>query len=104
MSEPVLEISRVTMRFGGLRALADFNLRMVPGELVGMIGPNGAGKTTAFNAVTGVYTPTEGDVIVAGERVNGLRPHQICIRGVARTFQNIRLFRQLSALDNVRVA
>jgi branched-chain amino acid transport system ATP-binding protein len=104
VSEAVLEVSRVTMRFGGLRALADFDLRMVPGELVGMIGPNGAGKTTAFNAVTGVYTPTEGDVKVAGERVNGLRPHQICTRGVARTFQNIRLFRQLSALDNVRVA
>ena len=104
MSEPVLELSHVTMRFGGLRALGDFNLRMEPGELVGMIGPNGAGKTTAFNAVTGVYTPTEGDVRVAGERVNGLRPHQICTRGVARTFQNIRLFRELSALDNVRIA
>ncbi len=104
MSGPVLDVSHVTMRFGGLRALGDFNLRMVAGELVGMIGPNGAGKTTAFNAVTGVYTPTEGEVRVAGERVNGLRPHQICIRGVARTFQNIRLFRQLSALDNVRVA
>ncbi len=104
MSEPVLDVSHVTMRFGGLRALSDFNLRMLPGELVGMIGPNGAGKTTAFNAVTGVYTPTEGEVRVAGERVNGLRPHQICTRGVARTFQNIRLFKQLSALDNVRVA
>jgi branched-chain amino acid transport system ATP-binding protein len=104
VSEPVLQLGHVTMRFGGLRALSDFNLTMVPGELVGLIGPNGAGKTTAFNAVTGVYTPTEGDVLVAGQRVNGLRPHQICIRGVARTFQNIRLFRELSALDNVRVA
>ena len=104
MSEPVLHISGVTMRFGGLRALGDFNLSMVPGELVGMIGPNGAGKTTAFHAVTGVYTPTEGEIRVTGEKVNGLRPHEICIRGVARTFQNIRLFKQLSALDNVRVA
>jgi branched-chain amino acid transport system ATP-binding protein len=104
VSEPALQLTHVTMRFGGLRALSDFNLRMEPGELVGMIGPNGAGKTTAFNAVTGVYVPTEGEVRVAGERVNGLRPHQICIRGVARTFQNIRLFRELSALDNVRVA
>ena len=66
------------MRFGGLKALSDFNLVMAPGELVGLIGPNGAGKTTAFNAITGVYTPTEGDVRVAGERVNGRRPHQIC--------------------------
>ena len=77
---------------------------MRPGELVGLIGPNGAGKTTAFNAITGVYQPTEGDVRVGGERVNGRRPHQICARGVARTFQNIRLFRELTALDNVRVA
>jgi branched-chain amino acid transport system ATP-binding protein len=92
------------MRFGGLRALAAFDLVVRAGELVGLIGPNGAGKTTAFNAITGVYVPTEGEVRVAGERVNGLRPHEICARGVARTFQNIRLFRQLSALDNVRIA
>ncbi|HEX9241300.1 MAG TPA: ABC transporter ATP-binding protein [Anaeromyxobacter sp.] len=92
------------MRFGGLRALATFHLVVGPGELVGLIGPNGAGKTTAFNAITGVYVPTEGEVRVGGERVNGLRPHEICARGVARTFQNIRLFRELSALDNVRIA
>ncbi len=104
MSANPLEVSRVTMRFGGLKALADFSLTMRPGELVGLIGPNGAGKTTAFNAITGVYEPTEGDVTVGGERVNGLRPHQICARGVARTFQNIRLFKQLTALDNVRIA
>ncbi|HSN15849.1 MAG TPA: ATP-binding cassette domain-containing protein, partial [Anaeromyxobacteraceae bacterium] len=91
------------MTFGGLKALAGFELALQAGELVGLIGPNGAGKTTAFNAITGVYAPTEGDVLVGGERVNGLRPHQICARGVARTFQNIRLFRELSALDNVRV-
>ncbi len=99
-----LEIDGVTMRFGGLKALSAFSLTMRPGELVGLIGPNGAGKTTAFNAVTGVYTPTEGEVRVAGERVNGRRPHEICARGVARTFQNIRLFRELTALDNVRIA
>ncbi|HET9553097.1 MAG TPA: ABC transporter ATP-binding protein [Anaeromyxobacteraceae bacterium] len=99
-----LEVKNVTMRFGGLKALSEFNLTMAPGELVGLIGPNGAGKTTAFNAITGVYEPTEGDVVLAGERVNGQRPHQICAKGVARTFQNIRLFKQLSALDNVRVA
>jgi branched-chain amino acid transport system ATP-binding protein len=104
MSTPVLELRAVTMRFGGLKALAAFDLALRPGELVGLIGPNGAGKTTAFNAITGVYAPTEGAVSVAGELVNGLRPHQICARGVARTFQNIRLFRELTALDNVRIA
>jgi branched-chain amino acid transport system ATP-binding protein len=104
MSHAALEVTRVTMRFGGLKALADFSLSLRPGELVGLIGPNGAGKTTAFNAITGVYQPSDGDVLVGGERVNGLRPHQICARGVARTFQNIRLFRELTALDNVRIA
>jgi len=99
-----LEIDGVTMQFGGLKALADFRLTMRPGELVGLIGPNGAGKTTAFNAITGVYTPTSGEVRVGGERVNGKKPHQICAKGVARTFQNIRLFRDLTALDNVRIA
>jgi branched-chain amino acid transport system ATP-binding protein len=101
---PALELRGVSMIFGGLRALADFSLALRPGELVGLIGPNGAGKTTAFNAITGVYAPTRGDVVVDGVRVNGLRPHQICARGVARTFQNIRLFRELTALDNVRIA
>jgi len=104
MSANSLEVSRVTMRFGGLKALSEFSLELRPGELVGLIGPNGAGKTTAFNAITGVYAPTEGDVVVGGVRVNGLRPHQICGKGVARTFQNIRLFKQLTALDNVRIA
>jgi branched-chain amino acid transport system ATP-binding protein len=99
-----LELAHVTVRFGGLKALSDFNLAMRPGELVGLIGPNGAGKTTAFNAITGVYAPTEGEVRVGGAIVNGRRPHQICGLGVARTFQNIRLFRELTALDNVRIA
>jgi len=103
-AEPVLEARGVTVQFGGLRALADFDLSLLPRELVGLIGPNGAGKTTAFNAITGAYAPTLGEVRVAGQRVNGFRPHQICARGVARTFQNIRLFKELSALDNVRVA
>jgi branched-chain amino acid transport system ATP-binding protein len=101
---PVLEARRVTMRFGGLAALSDFDLSLCPGELVGLIGPNGAGKTTAFNAITGVYAPTSGEVVLGGEVVNGLRPHAICARGVARTFQNVRLFKDLSAFDNVRVA
>jgi branched-chain amino acid transport system ATP-binding protein len=99
-----LEVKNVTMRFGGLKALSDFNLTMQAGELVGLIGPNGAGKTTAFNAITGVYMPSEGEVRVAGELVNAQRPHEICGQGVARTFQNIRLFKQLTALDNVRIA
>ncbi|HET9595437.1 MAG TPA: ABC transporter ATP-binding protein [Anaeromyxobacteraceae bacterium] len=92
------------MQFGGLKALQNFTLALRPRELVGLIGPNGAGKTTAFNAITGVYPPTSGEVYVAGEKVNGRRPHQICMRGIARTFQNIRLFKELTALDNVRVA
>ena len=104
MSEPVLDARKVTMQFGGLKALSEFDLTLFPRELVGMIGPNGAGKTTAFNAITGVYPPTSGDVVLAGERVNGRRPHQICKLGIARTFQNIRLFKELTALDNVRVA
>ena len=103
MSAP-LEVDKVIMRFGGLKALSEFTLTMQPGELVGLIGPNGAGKTTAFNAITGVYVPTEGEVKVAGARVNDEKPHQICARGVARTFQNIRLFKQLTALDNVCIA
>ena len=101
---PVLEARQVAMLFGGLKALAGFDLSIRARELVGLIGPNGAGKTTAFNAITGVYPPTAGDVLVCGERVNGKKPHQICVLGVARTFQNIRLFRELTALDNVRVA
>jgi branched-chain amino acid transport system ATP-binding protein len=104
MTTPVLEARGVTLQFGGLKALAEFDLTLMPRELVGLIGPNGAGKTTAFNGITGVYPPTSGDVFVAGERVNGKRPHQICMAGVARTFQNIRLFKQLTAIDNVRVA
>jgi branched-chain amino acid transport system ATP-binding protein len=100
----VLEAKKVTLQFGGLKALADFDMTLAARELVGLIGPNGAGKTTAFNAITGVYPPTAGDVILAGERVNGQKPHQICMKGIARTFQNIRLFKQLTSIDNVRVA
>ncbi|PZR06989.1 MAG: ABC transporter ATP-binding protein [Archangium gephyra] len=104
MSEPLLKASKVSIQFGGLKALTDFNLEIRKGDLKGLIGPNGAGKTTAFNVLTGVYLPTEGDVLVSGERINGKRPHQINRLGLARTFQNIRLFKELSVLDNVRVA
>ena len=99
----LLDARRCTMRFGGLTALTDFSLSVDKGELKGLIGPNGAGKTTAFNVLTGVYTPTAGDVVVDGVRVNGRKPHQINRAGLARTFQNIRLFKELSALDNVKV-
>ena len=104
MSGPLLEAKGVSIQFGGLKALSDFNLAIQPGDLQGLIGPNGAGKTTAFNVLTGVYQATQGDVNVAGERVNGRLPHQINHAGLARTFQNIRLFRALTALDNVKVA
>lgn len=100
----LLHASKVSIRFGGLKALCDFELRIDKGDLKGLIGPNGAGKTTAFNVLTGVYAPTEGDVWVCGERINGQRPHQINRLGIARTFQNIRLFKELTALDNVRIA
>ncbi len=104
MSEPLLQAKGTSIRFGGLKALSEFNLEVRKGDLKGLIGPNGAGKTTAFNLLTGVYAPTSGDVLVAGERVNGRRPWEINRRGLARTFQNIRLFKSLTALDNVRVA
>lgn len=104
MSEVLLKAERVSIQFGGLRALSDFDLSVSVGDLKGLIGPNGAGKTTAFNVLTGVYKPTNGDVRVCGERVNGRAPHMINRLGLARTFQNIRLFKQLTAIDNVRVA
>ena len=101
---PVLLDARAcTMQFGGLKALQTFSLSIHKGDLKGLIGPNGAGKTTAFNVITGVYAPTSGDVVVDGARVNGLAPHQINRAGLARTFQNIRLFKELTALDNVKV-
>lgn len=104
MSEVLLQAKDVSIRFGGLKALSTFNLSISKGDLQGLIGPNGAGKTTAFNVLTGVYPPSEGDVLVCGEAVNGLRPYQINRMGLARTFQNIRLFKQLTVLDNVRIA
>jgi branched-chain amino acid transport system ATP-binding protein len=104
VSDALLAAKKVSIRFGGLKALTDFDLEIRKGDLKGLIGPNGAGKTTAFNVLTGVYLPTEGDVFVGGERVNGKRPHQINRLGLARTFQNIRLFKQLTVLDNVRIA
>jgi branched-chain amino acid transport system ATP-binding protein len=102
--EALLHAKKVSIRFGGLKALSEFELEIKKGDLKGLIGPNGAGKTTAFNVLTGVYLPSEGEVFVCGERVNGRRPHQINRLGLARTFQNIRLFKELTVLDNVRIA
>ena len=104
MSDVLLHAKKVSIRFGGLKALSDFELEIRKGDLKGLIGPNGAGKTTAFNVLTGVYLPSEGEVFVCGQKVNGRRPHQINRLGLARTFQNIRLFKELSVLDNVRIA
>lgn len=100
----LLQIKDLTHFFGGLRAVYDFNLNMQEGELVGLIGPNGAGKTTIFNLVTGAYKPTEGEVRLNGDNLIGLRPHQITAQGVARTFQTIRLWNELTVLDNIRIA
>jgi branched-chain amino acid transport system ATP-binding protein len=100
----LLQVDHCTIRFGGLTAVSDFVLEIGQRELVGLIGPNGAGKTTIFNLITGVYQPTSGRIIFAEETLNGLKPFQITAKGIARTFQNIRLFPSLTAFDNVRAA
>lgn len=104
MSAPVLEVAGVTKRFGGLTAVSDFSIRLSPGELVGLIGPNGAGKTTVFNLITGVYVPTEGRIAVQGTDTAGMTPDRITALGIARTFQNIRLFDEMTVLENVKTA
>ncbi|MCD8335583.1 MAG: ABC transporter ATP-binding protein [Clostridiales bacterium] len=101
---PVLETRRLGISFGGLHAVQDFNLSIYPGELVGLIGPNGAGKTTVFNLLTGVYVPTEGTVLLDGVPLNGKKVHQFVAAGIARTFQNIRLFDGMTVIENVKVA
>jgi len=103
MSDHILEVENLTMRFGGVTALEDVSLRIRTGEILGLIGPNGAGKTTCFNVITGVYQPTSGSVVFDGQSLVGLKRHNITKRGVARTFQNIRLFPEMSALENVMV-
>ncbi|HJR80897.1 MAG TPA: ABC transporter ATP-binding protein [Anaerolineales bacterium] len=100
----LLHVEQLTHYFGGLRAVQAFNLELQPGELVAIIGPNGAGKTTVFNLITGVYRPTEGIIVFQGQNLVGQPTHKIISRGVARTFQNVRLFKELSVLDNVRIA
>jgi branched-chain amino acid transport system ATP-binding protein len=100
----ILELRKVGLSFGGLQALKDLDLVVREGELVGLIGPNGAGKTTAFNVISGVYAPTEGEVRFAGQDLAGLRPFEVTARGVSRTFQSIRLFNELTVIENVAVA
>ena len=99
-----LEAKHLSIAFGGLKAVADLSIAVPPHGLYGLIGPNGAGKTTAFNLLTGVYQPGTGDILLGPRRLNGLRPSAIAQAGLARTFQNIRLFGELSVLDNVRTA
>jgi branched-chain amino acid transport system ATP-binding protein len=100
----ILEVDRVSIAFGGLKAVSDFQLSLPKGALHGLIGPNGAGKTTLFNLLTGVYAPSAGTVVLDGRRIDGKPPHKIAAAGLARTFQNIRLFKDLTVLDNVRIA
>ncbi len=101
---PTLEIKGLTKFFGGLRAVGNFNLRINKCELAGLIGPNGAGKTTVFNMITGLYIPSAGEIDLEGTSVIGLEPYEITRMGIGRTFQNIRLFSNLTVLDNVRIA
>ncbi|MGG0848209.1 ABC transporter ATP-binding protein [Peribacillus simplex] len=101
---PLLKVDAVGIRFGGLKAVSDVNMELFPGELVGLIGPNGAGKTTFFNLLTGVYVPTEGTIALNGENLKKQQPYKITRKGISRTFQNIRLFSELSVIDNVKVA
>ena len=101
---PILETKKLGITFGGLKAVQDFNIQICQGELVGLIGPNGAGKTTVFNLLTGVYVPTEGTVLLNGVPLNGKKTHQFVAAGIARTFQNIRLFGEMTVLENVKAA
>lgn len=101
--DPLLNLKKVTKRFGGLMAVQDVDLQIWPGEIISVIGPNGAGKTTVFNLITGIYRPTEGDIAIEGKSIVGLHPDQVLTRGIARTFQNIRLFNNMTVLENVLV-
>jgi len=107
-TKPVLTVTQLTMNFGGLCALDQVDLTISENEIVALIGPNGAGKTTLFNCITGIYTPTRGDVVLTARdgsesRLNGLKPDQVTAKGMARTFQNIRLFQNMTVLENVMI-
>ena len=101
---PLLEIDRLSLAFGGLRAISELDVEVHESEIVSMIGPNGAGKSTVFNVVSGVYEPTEGDVRLGGESIVGFKPHKIARMGIARTFQSLRLFQNLTVKENVKSA
>ena len=100
----LLEVDQVSIKFGGLTAVCELDMKIADGELIGLIGPNGAGKTTVFNMITGVYQPTSGQINFRGEPTAGIKPHVLSLRGISRTFQNIRLFAQMTVFDNVRTA
>ena len=104
MSDKLLDLRGVSMAFGGLKVIDGLDIHIDEGEIVSVIGPNGAGKTTLFNLVTGVYQPTEGDIVFAGSSIKGLEPHKITRRGIARTFQTLRLFLNMSVRENVMAA
>jgi len=102
--ETILSLQNVTHYFGGLRAVNNFSIDLPEGSLWGLIGPNGAGKTTIFNLITGVYKPTEGKILFEGNNITGLKSHTVVDKGIARTFQNLRIFNELTVIDNIRVA
>ena len=104
MAEKLLEIKGVSLNFGGLAVVADLDIDVGKGEIVSVIGPNGAGKTTLFNLITGIYRPDAGDILLEGKSLVGLQPHQISQRGVSRTFQTLRLFLNMSVIENVMAA
>jgi branched-chain amino acid transport system ATP-binding protein len=101
---PLLQVENMTHFFGGLRAVHNFNLVIEPGQIRGLIGPNGAGKTTIFNLITGIHKPTAGSILLEGQNIVGLFPHQIASRGLGRTFQNLRLWRHMTVLEHVKMA
>jgi branched-chain amino acid transport system ATP-binding protein len=103
LADPALSVRAVTKRFGGLTAVAEVSFDVPKGQVFALIGPNGAGKTTLFNCITGLFPPTEGEIIFEGRNIAGLKPHRVAELGIARTFQNIRLFDYMTVLDNVRL-
>ena len=101
---PVLQVENMTHFFGGLRAVYNYGLQVEPGQIVGLIGPNGAGKTTVFNLIAGVYKPSQGRVVLDGQDITGLKPHEIASMGLGRTFQNLCLWRHMTVLEHVKMA
>jgi len=100
----LLRVEKMSHEFGGLRAVNNYNLEIQKGQIRGLIGPNGAGKTTIFNLITGIYKPTEGDIILEGKNITGLQPHQVATLGLGRTFQNMQLWRHMTVLEHVKMA